>query len=296
MITQKTICEIKNNVNTGVEFEIALFRCLLKNEAEIREVDAAIQARRDALTINSIIQRTSVKSILGELSVHSLLLDDVSFETQNDDVGPSDIVMFTRTPGGTIEKIGISVKYANTCTLNVTGRKFLTESQIIELKCKLADFTDDYISEMTSSYGHVGNWFRKRKPSVTTDKYIDLIREEVISNWLQKSEDNKRDILMEAYQETSPIEYWVYTYTARSQVLDVHPYKIAPSDVSRVELKKYQSSYVGFYLRDRLIGKMQVKFNNGFVEKCKKAHPDRIVEGVRMSFGQPFSSWNFCLV
>lgn len=296
MITQKTISEIRNNFNTGVEFEIALFRCLLEDESEIREVDSAIQARRDARTVNSIIRQTSTKSILDELRARSLFLADVSFETQNDDVGPSDIVMLTKTSSGATEKIGISVKYANTCTLNATGRKFLTESQILELKRKLADFTDEYIFEMTRLHGHVGNWFRKRKPSATTDKYIDLIREEVISNWSHKSEVNKYDILMEAYQETSPIEYWVYTYTAMSQVLETHPYKIAPSDISRVELKKYQTSYIGFYLHDRLIGKMQVKFNNGFVEKCKKIHPDRIVEGVRMSFGQPFTSWNFCLV
>ena len=296
MITQKTIREIKDNVNTGVEYEIALFRCLLKNESEIREVDSAIQSRHDARKINSIINSTNISSIKNELQRHSLSLTDVSFETQNDEVGPSDIVMFVKVANGATERIGISVKYANTCTLNATGRKFLTESQILELKRKLSDFTDDYISEMTSLYGHVGNWFRQRKPSVTTDKYIDLIRDEVIANWSHKSDANKRCILMEAYQETSPIEYWVYTYTATAQVLDAHPYKIAPSDVSNVELKKFKTSYVGFYLHDRLIGKMQVKFNNGFVEKCKKVHPDRIVEGVRMSFGQPFTSWNFCIV
>ena len=38
---------------------------------------------------------------------------------------------------------------------------------------------------------------------------------------------------------------------------------------------------------------MQVKFNNGFVEKCKKQTPDFICEGVEMAYGQPFSSWNF---
>ena len=38
---------------------------------------------------------------------------------------------------------------------------------------------------------------------------------------------------------------------------------------------------------------MQVKFNNGFIEKCKKKTPDIVCEGLKMAYGQPFSSWNF---
>lgn len=296
MVTPKTISEIKTNVNTGVEYEIALFRCLLTNEDEARQVDGAIRSRCDARNVESIIRHTSITSVQKELGVRSLALVDVSFETQNDDVGPSDIVMHVKTANGGMERLGISVKYSNTCTLNATGRKFLTENQIANLKQQLAKFTDDYVSEMSRLYGRVDNWFRKRKPSATTDKYIDLIREEVILNWARKTDSDKKEILMEAYQETSPIPYWVFTYTASSYELDTNPFKIDPSDVPLVELRKYQTSYVGFYLRGRLIGKMQVKFNNGFVEKCKKNCPDKIVEGVRMSFGQPFTSWNFCLV
>lgn len=296
MVAEKTIDEIKNNNNTGVEYEIALFRCLLKSKAELQDVDAAILSRCDAQNINLIIRRTSIDSIINELQSRSLTLIDVSFETQNDDIGPADIVMLVRTQGGLLERIGISVKHANACTLNVTGRKFLTESQIQSLMQKLPRFTEEYVNEMMNTYGHVGNWFRKRKPSKTTDRYIDLIREEVIAAWSQKSDSEKHDILMEAYQETSPIQYWVYTYLASSLVLDTDPYKIAPTDIPLVVLKKYQTSYVGFYLRNQLIGKMQVKFNNGFVERCKKSVPDKIVEGVQMSFGQPFSSWNFSLV
>jgi len=60
-----------------------------------------------------------------------------------------------------------------------------------------------------------------------------------------------------------------------------------------VTVRKYQTSYVAFYLENRMVGHMQVKFNNGFVEKCKKKNPDLTCEGVKMSYGQPFSSWNF---
>ena len=296
MITEKTLEEIRNNHNTGIEHEIALFRCLLQKDIDIHKVDCAIQSRTDAQLIISIIETTSIREIMEELSARVLSLEDVSLETQNDDIGPSDIVMVLKTASGATEKIGLSVKNANTCTLNATGRKFLSEQQIVNLKSKLPMFTDEYISEMTCSYGSVENWFRKRKPSTTTDKYIDLIRDEVIVNWSRKSNAERRGILMEAYQETSPIPYWVFTYTSSSQTLNTNPYKIALSDVPKVKVKKYETSYVGFYLHNRLIGKMQVKFNNGFVERCKKSCPDRIVEGVAMSFGQPFTSWNFSLV
>jgi len=41
------------------------------------------------------------------------------------------------------------------------------------------------------------------------------------------------------------------------------------------------------------VGHMQVKFNNGIVEKCKKKNADIECEEIKLSFGKPFSSWNF---
>lgn len=296
MVTERTLRDIKTNVNTGIEYEIALFRCLLTSEKEAQDVETAIHDRTDAAKIISIIRYTSVDSILRELRNRSLVLEDVLFETQNDDVGPSDIVMLVRSAKGDMEQIGISVKYSNTCTLNVTGKRFLTEAQILALREKLPVYTDEFISEMTRTYGSVTKWFHKKKTSIITDTYIDLIRDEVILNWVRKTDAEKREILSEAYQETALIPYWVYTYTRTSFELDTNPYKIDMNDVPLVELRKYQTSYIGFYLREQLIGKMQVKFNNGFVEKCKKSVPDRIVDGVPMCYGRPFSSWNFSLV
>lgn len=296
MITAKTLNDIRGNINTGVEYEIALFRCLLLAQEEQEAVDNAIRSRYDRMTINQIIRKTNTASIHSALKKIGYTLVDVSFETQNDDVGPSDLVMSVKRHDGSIKKLGISVKYANTCTLNATGRKFLSESQISKLREQLPAYTQAYVKEMHSLFGSAANWFRKRKPSYTTDKYIDLIRDEVIYNWNVKSDSDKVSILKEAYQETSPIDYWVYTYTATSYNLDTSPYKIAPVDMPAVSLGKYQTSYVGFYLHGRLIGKMQVKFNNGFVEKNKKNHADLIVDGIEMAYGQPFTSWNFCLV
>jgi hypothetical protein len=206
MITTKILTEIETNINTGIEYEIALFRCLLKSSDEICQVDAAIKKRHDARKIETIINRTSISQIMGALASRSLTMIDVSFETQNDEVGPSDVVMVVDSSSGKREKIGLSIKYSNTCTLNATGRKFLTEFQIRDLQKQLPKYIDDYISEMTELYGSVNNWFRRRKFSVITDRYIDLIRDEVIQNWPRKSEDDRISILREAYQETSPID------------------------------------------------------------------------------------------
>lgn len=136
----------------------------------------AICTRKDAYKIKSIIAQTNITPIKDALRNIGCNLIDSSFETQNDEVGPADIVMHVIDNHGENKDIGLSVKYANTRTLNVTGRNFITQSQIDKLQSLLPQYTNLYIKEMTDSYGDVQNWFRKRKPSTTTDKFIDLIR------------------------------------------------------------------------------------------------------------------------
>lgn len=290
MLYPNTLEEIRNNINPGVEYEIALFYCLLLNANEKSLVRNAYKLRPDADKIDSIIARTNTKSILKAIDDKNLIFTDCSFETQNDEVGPADIVI-TAVGFCTEEKIGISVKYANTCTLNVTGMRFITAQQKNVLKTQLAAYTIKYVEEMSSTYGAVENWFRKRKPSSTTDEYIDLIRNAVIDNWSHISD--KEELLRNLYHADSPIEYWVYEYTNTSFKLNTHPVKINSSLAQQIKVAKYQTSFIAFYLNGQRIGHMQVKFNNGFVEKCKKAKPDLVVEGIPMAYGKPFSSWNF---
>ena len=225
------------------------------------------------------------------MSARGLSLFDVSFETQNDEVGPADVVMHTKDKNGESSKIGLSIKFSNTCTLNVTGRNFITDDQISHLRDLLPDYTNRYIQEMTKLYGNVNNWFRMRKPSTITDEYIDLIRDEVIKNW--GNVRNKTSLLSALFHSDSPIEFWVITYTNRNYILKTKPQTIDMSRANDVTVGKYQTSYVAFYLDGNMVGHMQVKFNNGFIEKCKKTTPDVTYQGVRMSYGQPFSSWNF---
>lgn len=292
MLYHNTLNEITSNINTGVEYEIALFYKLLENKpAEQKQVMSAIQSRYDAAKVKSIITYTDTNIILSSLNKRGLEYVDAAFETQNDEVGPADIVLITKDNSSKQVKIGLSVKYANTCTLNVTGRNFITDSQISELRAKLPNYTQDYINEMTATYGDVSKWFRMRKPSRVTDAYIDLIRDAVISNW--KNVQNKTSLLSALFHSDSPIEFWVVTYTNTGYTLETKPQTIDMRRAGDVTVGKYQTSYVAFYLDGVMVGHMQVKFNNGFVEKCKKINPDVVCQGVKMAYGQPFSSWNF---
>lgn len=292
MLYSNTLTEISNNTNTGVEYEIALFYKLLKKQPdEQAKVMKSIETRFDSSKIKSIINITNTSIIERTLLNMGFTLSDSSFETQNDEVGPADIVMYVKKSNGEEGKIGLSVKYDNTCTLNVTGRNFINDIQISHLKKELPHYTDMYIEEMTNSYGNVENWFRKRKPSNTTDKYIDLIRDEVIKNW--KNVKNKTSLLSALFHSDSPIEFWVVTYSNSGYSLKTKPQTIDMSRANEVTIGKYQTSFIAFYLDGIKVGHMQVKFNNGFVEKCKKKKPDVICQGVEMAYGHPFSSWNF---
>ena len=291
MLYNYTLDEIRGNINTGVEYEIALFYVLLKNNpSEKTKVMDALNSRYDASKIKSIISQTDTIAIEQALEKRGFTLEDVSFETQNDEVGPADIVMFVSN-GETVSKIGLSVKYANTCTLNVTGRSFITDIQIAQLKKQLPVYTQKYIQEMSQKYGDVGNWFRMRKPSETTDAFIDLIRDAVIANW--SNVRNKTSLLSALFHTDSPIEFWVVTYGNTGFSLKTKPQTIDMSRANDVTIGKYQTSYVAFYLDGTMVGHMQVKFNNGFIEKCKKKNPDVVCQGIEMAYGQPFSSWNF---
>lgn len=289
MLYPNTLYEISTNINTGVEYEIALFYQLVCSD-EQRQILTAINKRTDKNKVLSIIRQTDIKPIITALQKRGLQLSDATFETQNDEVGPSDVVMVV-SDGKTKSQIGISVKYSNTCTLNPTGRRFITENQIAELKRQLPIYTTKYIDEMTSTYGSVSNWFRAKKPSITTDAFIDLIRDAVIKNW--SNVQDKPTLLSAMFHSDSPIEFWVVTYTNKGYTLSTEPQTIEISRANDVTVEKYQTSYVAFYLDGKKVGQMQVKFNNGFIEKCSKNTPDVVCEDVKMTYGQPFSSWNF---
>lgn len=298
MLHHNTLYEIETNTNTGVEYEIALFYKLISNNSdEQSQVKKAIRKRLDSDKVEEIISYTNTSKILTALRERGLTLKDASFETQNDEVGPADVVLFAEDKAGKTHRIGLSIKFANTCTLNVTGRKFITDEQIKVLKEKyITKYIPEFKVYMKATYGHAENWHRKQHP--ITERMIDEIRDAVILNWPKVK--NKVELMKNLFHDTSPIEFWVVNYSRTDYTLKTKPSTIDMSRANDVVVKKYQTSYVAFYVDDVRVGRMQVKFNNGFVESNfnhkglrKKQTCDFVVDGLEFIYGQPFGSWNF---
>ena len=298
MLHHNTLYEIETNTNTGVEYEIALFYKLISNNSdEQSQVKKAIRKRLDSDKVEEIISYTNTSKILTALRERGLTLKDASFETQNDEVGPADVVLFAEDKAGKTHRIGLSIKFANTCTLNVTGRKFITDDQIKVLKEKyITKYIPEFKVYMKATYGHAENWHRKQHP--ITERMIDEIRDAVILNWPKVK--NKVELMKNLFHDKSPIEFWVVNYSRTDYTLKTKPSTIDMSRANDVVVKKYQTSYVAFYVDDVRVGRMQVKFNNGFVESNfnhkglrKKQTCDFIVDGLEFIYGQPFGSWNF---
>ena len=298
MLYPSTLKEIRTNTNTGVEYEIALFFQLLALKPEEQHlVYDAILDRRDSDTVFSIVGITNTQRILDEIVSRELTLFDISFETQNDDVGPSDIVLYCHNQQEQVVRIGLSVKFSNTCTLNVTGRRFITDAQITGLRHRYESvFLPAFIQDMTDRFGNAAHWHRKT--SSVTDRMIDEIRDAVILNW--PNVQDKTTLLRNLFHDESPIEFWVVTYTRSGYELRMRPSTIDMAQANNVRIEKYQTSYIAFYLGNIRVGHMQVKFNNGFIEsnfnhrgERKKRQPDFIRDGLEFNYGQPFGSWNF---
>ncbi len=290
------IQELINNKNTGIEYEYALYYCLLSSEERRMFKSIIIDNHYKKTEIEQLISTTDISRIIRELDNRDLKIDSCTIETQNDAIGPSDIVMnLVNIITGVESVIGISVKYQNSCTLNTKGKMFISEDDIAELRDEQQLYSALYIKEMREKFGKTEKWFRKRRYSRVTDKFIDLLRDKVIANWATL--ENKESVIRKLFQMDSPIDYWVYEYKQNNtHTLYVNPPKINLSKANEIRVKKYETSYVAFFLEDRMVGKMQVKFNNGILEKCKNGKPDFTVEGIEMSMGAPFSSWNFSVI
>ena len=256
-------------------------------------MNEVIQRNLSKKKIVDIISKTNILDLTKRLSALSWNPFEVILATQVDDVGPADIIL--RSPR--LGDLGLSVKFQNTCTLNVTGKHFLTEASILTLKRELNNSCEKYISEMKSEYGAVNNWFRKRKTSKETDLFIDKVRDLVILDWNNKTVQEKKNLLNKLVHADSPISFWVVKFVGRRNKfeLDLNTSPIKKFDASAVHFTKESTSSVGFRLNNELFAKMQVKFNNGILEKAKGNTCDYICEGMKMKAGDAFGSWNFSI-
>ncbi len=324
MLHPDTLNEIRESHLKCVEYEIGLFLCLLTNPDEIEAVINAASTREDYKKILGIANNANKEAILNILSYAGMSLQDVSFESQNDEVGPADVVVYASNRHGEDKKIGLSVKYDNDVICNYTGRDILTEEQISNLQEQLPAFANRYLNEMTERFGSFEEWYRirfetnQKIASDVTNEYIDLVRDAVVDRWAIMSQEEKDEFLYKVYRTDSPLDYWIYSFQKKGKfILCTNPPYIRRSAYPRVTIKKIAGQYLGFFLDGQFLGKTQVKFNNGIFERyTSKPYKDAIeagnnelansifaryaaqgkgimVEGKPLKYGVPFTSWNF---
>lgn len=324
MLHEGTLEEISTSNMPCVEYEIGMFLCLLTNEDEKEAVRNAASFRHDYARILEIASETNKEAILNILHYAGMTFEDVSFETQNDEVGPADIVIYATNRHREQKKIGVSVKYDNDCICNYTGRDILTEEQITELKGLIPFYASRYLEEMIERFGTFREWChirfctKQRISSPITSEFIDLVRDAVIERWGTMSDEDKDRFLYKVYQTDSPLDYWIYSFQRRGRfILCTNPPYIRRSSYPRVTISKIATQYLGFYLDNQLLGKTQIKFNNGIFERYSSkpltramANNDQasvdailtrfvdegkgiVVEGGPLKYGMPFTSWNF---
>lgn len=324
MLHPDTLNEIRVSHLKCVEYEIGLFLCLLTNPDEIEAVINAASTREDYKKILGIANNANKEAILNILSYAGMSLLDVSFESQNDEVGPADVVVYASNRHGENKKIGLSVKYDNDVICNYTGRDILTEEQISNLQEQLPAFADRYLNEMIERFGSFEEWYRirfetnQKIASEVTNEYIDLVRDAVVDRWAIMSQEEKDEFLYKVYRTDSPLDYWIYSFQKKGKfILCTNPPYIRRSAYPRVTIEKIAGQYLGFFLDGQLLGKTQVKFNNGIFERyTSKPYKDAIeagnnelansifaryaaqgkgimVEGKPLKYGVPFTSWNF---
>lgn len=324
MLHPDTLNEIRESHLKCVEYEIGLFLCLLTNPDEIEAVINAASTREDYKKILGIANNANKEAILNILSYAGMSLQDVSFESQNDEVGPADVVVYASNRHGENKKIGLSVKYDNDVICNYTGRDILTEEQISNLQEQLPAFANRYLNEMTERFGSFEEWYRirfetnQKIASDVTNEYIDLVRDAVVDRWAIMSQEEKDEFLYKVYRTDSPLDYWIYSFQKKGKfILCTNPPYIRRSAYPRVTIEKIAGQYLGFFLDGQLLGKTQVKFNNGIFERyTSKPYKDAIeagnnelansifaryaaqgkgimVEGKPLKYGGPFTSWNF---
>lgn len=324
MLHENTLQEIRDSQLPCIEYEIGMFLRLLANPAEYEAADFAASSRADYNKIKEIEQNTSEEAIKNILTYAGMTFEDVSFETQNDDVGPADIVIYARNRHREAKKIGVSVKYDNDCIYNYTGRALLTEEQIGSLEHLLPQYVHMYLDEMIERFGSFDAWYqtrfhsRNKISSEVTNRFIGLVRDAVVLRWQEMSHEEKDEFLYKVYRTDSPLDYWIYSFQKRDKfILCTNPPYIRRSSYDRVTVLPIAGQYIGFYLDNQLLGKTQIKFNNGILERyetktLKRAMEQHdthqineilntfqrrgmgiVVEGKPLKYGNPFTSWNF---
>lgn len=276
------------NNNTGIRYELAMLLLLSNHDKKLSNF---LKQREDSKDIEDIYNRISQKNtnFMSNFLEKAKLSDiqELKLTTQDDNVGPSDIVVNNN--------FGISIKWNNKCNFNPTGKFFLTRQDIHDFNSKLNELVKSYIGEMSNTYGPAINWFRQKHIRWNgTNSYINEIKSKVIHNWNEGVIDRRR-VINKLFHLDSPIDYIIINITSDYKINFNFKFESSDFDESEIQLFDEPSTqYVLFKHKDVIIGKMQIKFNNGILERTNSKR-SMILESIRIRPGRPLSSWNFNL-
>lgn len=283
------------NKNTGIEYEFGV-ACALMDETQHDDFLASIvEPHINKDTILNVCDST--KAYLQPLLNKHACNEDYYISlasTQDDSLGPSDVLVCCET------KIlfGVSVKFANKNNWNPSGKHFIKNDVIKELKEKYQTiYKPQYIDDMKKRFGEckitegITNTWSRKKSSITAN-FIDIIRDEVIKEWNVKTEQGKEEIMGKGFQILSPIKYYTIVIKDNLSCVIDEPEIVFSAD--EVNIEKHQTSFIAFKVNNKIVVKLQVKFNNGFIEKSKKVTLETFqIDEVLFKNGDPFGSWNF---
>ena len=260
---------LKLNRNTGIEYEFGVGMALMiKSQYDdfLKYIVQDHPKKNKVIEVYNITKNILSKELkyLGEKNNRY-----ISFApTQNDSLGPSDILVCNNKE----ILFGISIKFANSNNWNPSAKNFLDNSIIKKLKLiYVKDYLPKYKHDMRSRFGECklikgsrNTWSRKR--SSVTDDFIDLIRDEFITSWENKDLSERKLILNKGFHVNSPLKYYVIEIGRKDYRLS-DPKPI--SEIQDIYLEKYETSYVAFKVDDKILVKLQIKFNNVFIEKTE---------------------------
>ena len=285
---------LKLNHNTGIEYEFGVGMALmLKSQYD----DFLKNIVQDHPKKNKVMETYNItKDILSKklTNLEAMKNRYISFSpTQNDSLGPSDILVCNNKE----ILFGISIKHTNSNNWNPSAKNFLDSEIIKKLKLiYIKDYRPRYIQDMRSRFGQCklikgtrNTWSRKR--SSVTDDFIDLIRDELITSWENKDLSERKLILNKGFHVNSPLKYYVIEIRKKDcRLSDPKPI----SEIKDIYLEKYETSYVAFKVDDKILVKLQIKFNNGFIEKTESSNNNKFkIDDIYFKNGDPFGSWNF---
>ncbi len=286
---------LTDNYNTGIEYEFGV-ACALMDEAQHNDFFVSIvESHINKDTILNVCDST--KKYLQPLLEKHACNDDYYISlasTQDDSLGASDVLVCCEN------KIlfGVSVKFANKNNWNPSSRNFIKNDTIDELRKKYQEtYLPKYKDDMRKRFGKCkvisgakNTWSRKTS-NITTD-FINLIREKVIEEWNIKTKQEKEAIMGKGFQIFSPIKY--YTIVIKNDLsCEINEPEIVFS-VDEVNIEKHKTSFIVFKVKNKIVVKLQVKFNNGFIEKAKKETSSTFqIDEILFKNGDPFGSWNF---